>query len=534
MDQKDDRWPEPVADMAMPETNPFDPKTSLAELEKIDFYQNTLIQRENRASILFNFAGAIFIFVTLILLFFIPEIRFFISDKFREEISYMTVAWLIVGVMSVLAIVFYFLSYASVISMKNTLGRVYVQTIKRGGEIDDVMREKLFGGSLFRLPRYYYFDKLVQEILLRKHLVRLQTYGSRLWTIAIIIIIGIAAVSFSQSMSFLNQVYDSTAINFYNLWLSFYLPALSYAVSVLVLAGVLYITLIWFTKRITNAQLIEIQESIHLETLKQPGGHEAYLRDEVQRLGQRTAIVFSENQHGRNKSQKWLDKARRELEKGEKPDLSTVQTLLGSINELIIREEKQQREQRNWRVLAIFIIVVYIVGIVLAVALIPESTANKAIPILGVPPSIILWSAIGSLAVILYRFYTERDRIQLSAEVRWLIARPMIGIIMGSVAFLVFSSGLILFNAQTIQETSESGNKLALSIFYTLAFVAGFSDKFYLAIINLLIDKAPLKLGGDEEPEEDKKFNAGDETEDDTAEPSNEENSEKVEPKKVG
>lgn len=43
MDQKDDRWPEPVADMAMPETNPFDPKTSLAELEKIDFYQNTLI-----------------------------------------------------------------------------------------------------------------------------------------------------------------------------------------------------------------------------------------------------------------------------------------------------------------------------------------------------------------------------------------------------------------------------------------------------------------------------------------------------------
>ena len=32
--------------------------------------------------------------------------------------------------------------------------------------------------------------------------------------------------------------------------------------------------------------------------------------------------------------------------------------------------------------------------------------------------------------------------------------------------------------------------------------MAGFSDKFYLSIIDLLIDKAPLKLSGEDAPEE--------------------------------
>jgi hypothetical protein len=104
-----------------------------------------------------------------------------------------------------------------------------------------------------------------------------------------------------------------------------------------------------------------------------------------------------------------------------------------------------------------------------------------------------MWGAAGSLAAILYRFYTEKGRVRFASEVRWLIARPIIGIIMGAVVYIALVSGLVLVGgipSTTINQTS-SGSTLVgrIEVYWVLAFLAGFSDKFYIGIIDLLVEK---------------------------------------------
>ena len=465
-------------------------------LDEVRIYENTLFFAENRASNLFNSICVVLVLGAVVGFVFIPDIQEYIYGKARYEISYLTIGAVIVSIVSIIALALYFLVNSKVISIKHKLSRLYIHKVKSGEDIDEIMREKLFGGSFFQLPQYHYFPQKVQVVMLKTHLVRLQTLGSRLWTIAIVIIVGIILNGFTSSIRFGSDLYE--------VWIRAILPAIGYASAVFAIASFLYLTLIWYGKRVTRAQLDEIRERIYLENAKDKEKRKGDLQDDLYRLAKKTQIVFSENENGRNSAQESLKEARDILEDQESPDWSQIQTLLGTINELILREEKEQREQKNWRTLAIFIILLYMAGIVVAIILIPSKSANEPIPILGVPPSIIIWSAIGSLAAILYKFFTQEGRIQLSEQVRWLIGRPIIGIIMGSVAYLVFSSGLVLFNAQPT--SNDPGNTtLGLAVFYTLAFVAGFSDRFYLSIINLLIEKAPFGQKESEEEETGKK-----------------------------
>jgi hypothetical protein len=103
-----------------------------------------------------------------------------------------------------------------------------------------------------------------------------------------------------------------------------------------------------------------------------------------------------------------------------------------------------------------------------------------------------MWGAMGSLGAILYRFYTERGRVRLDLELRWLIARPIIGVIMGGLAYLAIVSGLALLNTGNVPNPSTvTDDKLPqnLNVFWVLAFLAGFSDKFYVGFIKLLVGR---------------------------------------------
>jgi hypothetical protein len=102
----------------------------------------------------------------------------------------------------------------------------------------------------------------------------------------------------------------------------------------------------------------------------------------------------------------------------------------------------------------------------------------------GIPISIVIWGAIGSLAAILYRFYTETERVRFGTEARWLIARPIIGIVMGMIAYLAFVSGLTLVTRGQLPNEAQSSPEF----YWLVAFLAGFSDKFYIQIINLFVD----------------------------------------------
>lgn len=151
------------------------------------------------------------------------------------------------------------------------------------------------------------------------------------------------------------------------------------------------------------------------------------------------------------------------------------------------RERMIEGEERNWRWIVPGIILFYTGVVVTVIVLGSQLQADMiGIPILGVPISVLLWAGIGSLAAILYRFYTRRIG-RLGNEIKWLIARPIIGIIMGALAYLTILSGLFVFSGATGVNADIALAKPQL--IWLLAFLGGFSDKFFETIIAGLIGR---------------------------------------------
>jgi len=170
-----------------------------------------------------------------------------------------------------------------------------------------------------------------------------------------------------------------------------------------------------------------------------------YLQEELRRLTNVISRVFLENPNRATQAKRWIKQADQLIADEQRGNLVEAQSIISSINKLILTEEDELREQRNWRNFAIAIMAFYI--FILAIVALPISyfsDSQQRIYIFGVPLLVIIWSALGSLAAILYRFYTEVARVRFDVEVRWLIACPIIGIIMGAIAYLTLKSGLIL------------------------------------------------------------------------------------------
>ena len=210
------------------------------------------------------------------------------------------------------------------------------------------------------------------------------------------------------------------------------------------------------------------------------------------------ASVFLDNEERMILANNWRVQADNILEewrvKEPEVDLGEAETLIGQINELILREKNELQQQRRWQVVAIIIMLIYILIPVLVILRFPEAaTTELVIPVFGIPLSVVMWGAMGSLAAILYRFYTERKRVRLDLEVRWLIARPIIGVIMGGLAYLAIVSGMGILNLGNVPAPNIPGGEELpqnLEAFWVIAFLAGFSDKFYLGIVKLLVGRA--------------------------------------------
>lgn len=171
------------------------------------------------------------------------------------------------------------------------------------------------------------------------------------------------------------------------------------------------------------------------------------------------------------------------------PGWDDAQFMLTQWEELLNDEERELQGERNWKIMSIGIALLYLVLLLLAI---PFFRANdKSYDVFGIPFSIVVWGGLGSFAAILYKFYKSPRRVNFEIEFRWLIARPIIGIIMGALAYLALISSLLIFNATSsgasqqvdFQETGQFAQ------FWIVAFLAGFSDKFYEKIIEWLTGK---------------------------------------------
>jgi hypothetical protein len=227
-------------------------------------------------------------------------------------------------------------------------------------------------------------------------------------------------------------------------------------------------------------------------------GRMQYLREELFRLTSKVAVVFYGDQERLAQASKWAEKASNILDgTDDAAPMSAAQSYLNSLNELVTREEREQLDENRWQKWAIAVMFLYVSVLVGAALLTNKTPSLLGAAAFGVPLSVILWGAAGSLAAILYRFYKEKEQgqIRFALEFRWLIARPIIGIIMGAVVYLALISGLVLISTSggtpadpaVSAEGAITSSGVRMEAFWIIAFLAGFSDKFYLGVIDLLV-----------------------------------------------
>jgi hypothetical protein len=241
-----------------------------------------------------------------------------------------------------------------------------------------------------------------------------------------------------------------------------------------------------FRRRYVKAKdgLLREQQSYMALRLSTEAGRRQYFREELFRLSSKAARVFFGDEQRFAVASVWVERAGNILDGTDKTSsLSVVQSFLNQLNELVAREEREQAEETKWQSSALAVMSLYVIVIVVSAVLTNNSPSLLGTRVFHVPLFVILWGAAGSLAAILYRFYTEQGQIRFASEFRWLIARPIIGIIMGAVVYLALFSGLILVSASG----PAGGDDMRREAFCIIAFLAGFSDKFYLGVIDLLV-----------------------------------------------
>lgn len=286
------------------------------------------------------------------------------------------------------------------------------------------------------------------------------------------------------------------------------------------------------TLRRSNTRLKKLElavennrEELERKKLLDPQVRLENLYQDYRKIAEASGRVFFESTKRYEVAQKWRRDIGSHLEHlRQNPAVETellneVQYLLGSFKEIIDREKREQKGQKLWQIFNIIVIIVYIAGltVIMSSASTQAESNNNAVsvpyvPYISVPVWALIWGALGSLSAILYKFYIVKRRVKFSIEFQWLIARPIIGILMSAVAYLAVTSGLILLGSES---SSPSAKELGVSDNATrftaiVCFLAGFSDRVYLGIINLLVSKTLSLEKDSKSPTEN--FSVGDES----------------------
>ncbi len=100
--------------------------------------------------------------------------------------------------------------------------------------------------------------------------------------------------------------------------------------------------------------------------------------------------------------------------------------------------------------------------------------------IMGIPLPIWIWGVIGSLTSMLFRagYFPFTDR---SEAYRWLLFRPIVGVVMGVLTYLMVTAGLIVFAGTANTQTPE--------LLWIIAFVGSFSDNLSINLLQKVLGK---------------------------------------------
>jgi len=161
---------------------------------------------------------------------------------------------------------------------------------------------------------------------------------------------------------------------------------------------------------------------------------------------------------------------------------------------IVERLVQSDRNRRNWTIasviayicaaiaLTIFLIVQW--GTQFALGQVPLSQLR--IPVLGIPWPVLVWSLIGSFAAMIYRF-NANPIYDFSDAIKWMITRPIQGVVLGSTLYLILVSGLFILTAGN---TSNPAGLISTDeVVLVLCFLIGFSDRFADSVFNTLVQR---------------------------------------------
>lgn len=171
-------------------------------------------------------------------------------------------------------------------------------------------------------------------------------------------------------------------------------------------------------------------------------------------------------------------------------DLDSLARQINQINSLLDRDEKERKNIRTLKLWGVLISTLVLIGLFVFAFFTPIIGINNSdvVPIIQIPITVLMWSSIGSFTALAYRFNKSGDT-ELGNPLRWLITRPLAGIVMGIIAYLLLKVGIV--NLSPDKTISLATNELT----WLLAFLAGFSDRFSESILKTAIGR----LGGDGE-----------------------------------
>lgn len=145
-----------------------------------------------------------------------------------------------------------------------------------------------------------------------------------------------------------------------------------------------------------------------------------------------------------------------------------------------VAEKKLRRKQ-----IERFVVLLLAAAMIAVVAFFASFAGEGSkIDVLGLPVPVVLWSFIGGVGATLYAFVGTQKYEQTEAlRLDWLIGRPLVGVIMGSVVYLAVATSL---SAVGDVNTAESK---APYLLWALSFIGGFSDKFAILLFDNLVGK---------------------------------------------
>jgi len=166
--------------------------------------------------------------------------------------------------------------------------------------------------------------------------------------------------------------------------------------------------------------------------------------------------------------------------------LNLVQYSAGQIEDVLNSYKQANGYRRKARWIGVFVSLLSMAGIgfFLRFANTTNLNGNTAPPVLGVPWCVLFWSFVGSFAAILYRFTNAGDQ-ELEDPLRWLFSRPLTGVVMGSITYLVIEAGFLTLGSDPGGAATLGKNDVML----LLAFLAGFSDRFADSLLQSLVGR---------------------------------------------